>query len=98
MGDGVPEGGAAAGEGVGSRSLGEVKAAIGGCVGGLGGAGDVVGVVVGLEGGAGDFDEGVGVVEETGAYGGVIDLEAGDISIISRTKDFVPNWRPLSGK
>ena len=43
----------------------------------VGGDGVVVGVGVGLDGGAGEFDEGVGVVEELVADGGVVDPGGG---------------------
>ena len=66
VGDGVPERARSAGEGVGSRFLGQVQVAVGG-------DGVVVDVVVGHEGGAGEFDKGVWVVEEAGADSSVVD-------------------------
>ena len=64
--DVVPEDADFGGEGVGARARLQVE----GCVRG---DGVVVAVGVGLDRGAGEFDEGVWVVEETGADGGVVD-------------------------
>ena len=70
MDNSVPEGAASASEGVRSRSLGQVQVSV---------RGDrvVVLVVVGLDSGAGHLDEGVGVVEEAGSDGGVVDPRGG---------------------
>ena len=64
--DVVPEDADFGGEGVGPRAGFEVE-------GGVGGDGVVVAVGVRLDVWAGEFDEGVWVVEETGADGGVVD-------------------------
>lgn len=64
--DVVPEDADFGGEGVWAGAAFQVQ-------GGVGGDRVVVGVGVGLDGGAGEFDEGVWVVEEAGADGGVVD-------------------------
>ena len=64
--DVVPEDADFAGVRVRSRAAVEIER-------GVGGDGVVVAVGVGLDGGAGEFDEGVRVVEEAGADGGVVD-------------------------
>ena len=75
-GDVIPEDGDFARERVRARAGFEVEVAVGG-------DGVVVGVGVGVDGGAGEFDEGVGVVEELVADGGVVDpgggREAGEL-------------------
>ena len=68
--DVVPEDADFGREGVGARAVGQV-------LGGVGGDRVVVAVAVGLDGGAGELDEGVWVVEETGADGGVVDPGGG---------------------
>ncbi len=65
-----PEDGDFGGEGVGAGAGVEVQ-------GGVGGDGVGVRVGVGLDGGAGEFDEGVWVVEEASADGGVVDPGGG---------------------
>ena len=69
-GDVIPEDGDFARERVRARAGFEVLVAVGG-------DGVVVGVGVGVDGGAGEFDEGVWVVEELVADGGVVDPGGG---------------------
>ena len=66
MHDVIPEDADFAGEGVRARTAFQVEGVVGG-------DGVVVAVGVGLDGGAGEFDEGVWVVKEAGADGGVVD-------------------------
>lgn len=68
--DVVPEDGDFPSQGVGSGAGFEVE-------GGVGGDGVVVDVVIGLDGGAGELDEGVWVVKEAVANGGVVDPGGG---------------------
>ena len=68
--DVVPENGDFPGQGVRSGAGVEVES-------GVGGDGVVVDVVVGLDRGAGELDEGVWVVKETVANGGVVDPGGG---------------------